>query len=326
MAKNVDDLVDQAFQALEEERLEAALDLAERALLDAPKQRDAWLIKATCLEALGEVERARREFEGLTEHHADDAEVWVRAAEFCHHVLGDLEAAEEALHTALEIADGEEGDEEMAVQANLLLAELYLDVGDLETAQEHAQTAKTLDRDNPDAEVMLGEVLFEMGEFEDAGKAASRAMGAERRAVRGAAAMAFEMARSLEPVSFPEGLEMTDAELMETAKGAMADLPEEHKSFVSPLRLSVAALPPLEDIKGGHVSPTAPLALKGEALDADGGAPRPTEMVIYRNNVLRHCVSRDDLGEGLAQAVAMEVEAFLFDDDDLPNPDDALPN
>jgi tetratricopeptide (TPR) repeat protein len=276
-----------------------------------------------------------------SEHHADDAEVWVRAAEFCHHVLGDLEAAEEALHTALEISDGEEGDEEMAVQANLLLAELYLDVGDLETAQEHAQTAKTLDRDNPDAEVMLGEVLFEMGQFEDAGKAASRAidkdqrhpgawflrgMVAERSADTAAAAKAFEKARTLDPDSFPEGLEMTDAELMETAKAAMADLPEEHKSFVSPLRLSVAALPPLEDIKGGHVSPTAPLALKGEALDADGGAPRPTEMVIYRNNVLRHCVSRDDLGEGLAQAVAMEVEAFLFDDDDLPTPDDALPN
>src|SRR5688572_2204566 len=115
-SKNED--LERAYDAFDDGRYEAALGDAEAALKTTPKDRDAWLLKAACLDALGDAESALSEYEALTEQFPDDAEVWVRLADLCHLGMGDVEMAIEALTTALEIAEpddpADEGDEEMA--------------------------------------------------------------------------------------------------------------------------------------------------------------------------------------------------------------------
>jgi tetratricopeptide (TPR) repeat protein len=341
--KKLDALLEKAFDAMEESDFEAALDLAEEALKEQAGQRDAWLLKATCLDALGDEDAAQHEYEALTEAFPDDAEVWVRVGDFCHFSAGDLDAAEDALKTALEIAE-EEGDggpdEEMAFEAHLRLAQLYMDTGDLEDALTHAQDARGMDRDSADAEVAVGEVLFELGRFDDAGKSASKAvdkdnrhagayflrgMVLERAGTSDAATKAYEKARTLDPETFTPSMQMTDDALLDAVAEAMGELPSEHQGFLKDIKLTVQALPSDEDVRVSHVSPSAPLAFKGLPLDDDPGDAKPRELLLFKSNMLRNRHDRDALMESLVPTLGMEVDLFLSDDEEQGLPQD-LPN
>src|SRR5687768_10305353 len=89
--------LDDAYQAFDAGRFESALELVEGALKATPGDRDAWLLKATCMDAMGDTDGALQEYEALTEQFPDDAEVWVRLADLSHHGLGEPEMAVEAL-------------------------------------------------------------------------------------------------------------------------------------------------------------------------------------------------------------------------------------
>lgn len=325
--------LDQGYSAFDEGELETALTLAEKVLKEEAENRDAWLLKAVSLDGVGQTEEAMAAFETLTTAHPDDAEAWVRMADACHHSLGDLDGALELLQTALQAAepqdDEDDGDEEMAFEAHLRMVEVYLDLGEHEQALRHAEVARSMDRDSADAEVARGQVMFEMGNMEEAEKAAARgvdkdnrhggayflrALVLERKGDAAGAVRAMERACTLEPESFVRSIQRTQDQVRAQLQDAVAKLPEKLRTFYSNMEIMVSDLPADQDLPsaGGVVSPGARLALEGPPLNGDTTPrPRPQALRVYRQNALRGCQDDDELREVLQQALVVEAAELL---------------
>lgn len=339
--------LDAAYAAFDEGRYEDALTAADAVLDQDPDDRDAALLHAACVDALGDPEAALQEYEDLCDRFPDDAEIWLHMGELCHDGMDDADMALEAFENALEAAttEGQE-DEEIAFEAHLRLVDVCLDLADMEEALEHARSAKTMDPESGDAELSYGRVLFEMGQFEEAQKAAARTvekdsqnaggyylrgMVLERAGDQAGAKESFERAANLEPEVFPVGMEFNPAQLQDVARQAMEELPEKVRDYLKKLKITVEDLPSDADILagGGQLSPSATAAMKGTPLteEADVENPfdhLPTALVLYRRNLQRGCKDQEELKEELAVSMIDEVGAFLnlSEDELIPGQDD----
>lgn len=332
--------LDAAYAAFDEGRFEDALKSADAVLAKDPGHRDAALMHAACVDALGDAEAALQEYEDLCERFPDDAEIWLLAGELCQDGLDDPEMALEAFEKALDAATKEaHEDEEVALEAHLRLVDVYLDLGGLEESLEHAQAARALDRDSADAELAIGRVEFELARFEDAKKSAAktidkdpqhaggyylRGLVLERLGDAAGSRKAFRRAEELEPEVFPAGKEVAPDELRALAGKAMDELPPAVRAYLRKLDVVIEDLPSDADLAGnvGQLSPASAVAMKGTPLaeEAEGNPFEhlPSALVLYRLNLCRACKTADELKEELAACLIDEVGSFLnLSGDDL---------
>ncbi|MEW5853187.1 MAG: tetratricopeptide repeat protein [Myxococcota bacterium] len=339
MAKPQPVNLDDAYQAFDDGNYEDALRLSEAALKKAPKDRDAALLHAACVDAMGDPEGALAEYEDLTRRYPHDAEVWVRMGDVCVAALNDPEMAYEALTQALEAAttEGHE-DEEMLLEAHLRLVDVCLDLRELDEALRHAKAAKQMDKDNSDVELALGRAEFERGNMDEALKAAARAVDKDPQNagayfLRGLvlerqgnpdAEKAFERSERLDPEFFSRGVTVTAEELRAVAQSALEELPSRVRDYMRKLQINVEDLPSDVDVRssGGTLSPSALGAMRGTPLseesDADPFTHMPRDFTLYRLNLMRVCRSRKELQDEVAMTMVDEVGHFLhLTEDDL---------
>lgn len=326
------DCVDQAHQASLGGRREEAL---------------AWLDEALRLNPLGaEAYSSRGEILWDNGHYDDALRAFERAADadpgFCPAQLNRIEILIEEFQEfeeALELSDqllreGLEPSEEAEVYYLKAKALFYLE--DLEGALFLLRRALKV---NPDVAVYRGfegQILFELGRFNDAMSSLSMARGLEPESAHTLYHLAlclehsgqyeqaqgyFERSALLEPDLYPEPVRISLDQFEAVAAAAVASLPEHIRHYVDQCPILIEELPDASLVREGDLSPQILGLFQGiPVTDPDASAPRLDidRIVLFKRNLEKVAGDREELVEQIQITVKHEIGHFLgLDEEDV---------
>ena len=264
-------------------------------------------------------------FETLTESEWERVEqVWDLVEE------GELERAREALvalqrergrHPDLSIVDAalylEQGEAERALEALSgaersadpsqffhLRSLAHFELVQLETARDDAERAITVNPALAEAHELLSRIHEHLGD--------------EARASEHAA-----QARRIDPESFPEPIEIPDAEFDGLVEQGLRELPERVREQLTDVQVLVEPLPSRELLTAS--TPALPPDILGlfvgrhllERSHSDLPG-MPVAIHLFRRNLLRACADREELAKEIRITLQHEVGHLLgLDEDDL---------
>lgn len=132
-AETIEALLDRAEEALEEGKLEVALEICEQVLRMAPGHAGAWFVQGDALRALGRLEDAAESYRSAALRQPDHAASWSSLALTCFELLRFDEARRAASRAVREAPDTAE-----AWWVRALIRERNEDLEGAERAQIHA--------------------------------------------------------------------------------------------------------------------------------------------------------------------------------------------
>jgi predicted Zn-dependent protease with MMP-like domain/Tfp pilus assembly protein PilF len=324
-----DPRVEAAWRALEGGDVDGARQQARALEAGSP---EALLLLAACAREAGEDAEAVRT---LREAVAADPEwatpeLWLAeilagnpdtAAEALQHAERALDLAEEeseflsavALKAGLEIeaGDSEEakatlaelppadvrlGDLELALE----IADLYLAVGEPETARQRLQVLCDESPRSADAWYALGCAAEELGDDAEMQRAWKRAWTLDA-----APRAEDEMA---------ETERLSEAEVAAVAEAALEELPARARELLAGIPIVIAELPAEADVDAG-LDPRA-LGLfsgtpHGDSGTGLGGQPGLTQILLFRRNLERAAADEDELREEIRTTLLHETGHFF---------------
>jgi predicted Zn-dependent protease with MMP-like domain/Flp pilus assembly protein TadD len=334
-----------ARTAIEEDRADEALRLADEAAAAAPRSAPALHCRAAALELLGRTEEARVAYGRAAEEGKHDPELLADAARFLVEGVPDDEVERVDLEQGLDLARRgsrlaeRAGDDELAVELALVEARA---LSQLDRPEEALASLARAERFAPgDAEVLLekGMALHELCRFEEARVAllAAEAVAAddpwiahglgllaERRGDEDEARRRFARARRLAPEEFPRPIRLSPQAFEAAVEGALAALPEGVRRYLSNVAITVEDLPSDDDLLGSD-PPLSPGILGlfrgapwGQKASMDPWSHLPSSIVLYQRNLERFAESRAELVEQIGVTLVHEVGHFLgLDEEEL---------
>lgn len=332
--ERLEQLLDEAEDALSDGESEGALDAAEAALELSPRCVDALHYRAAALAALARTDEAHEAYRAALKAAPDDLEVLRSAVDL---LVVDLGEEHDALEDALDLCEralrlARKTGEPALLADFLLLSGMALGkLGESRRALPPLEEAARLRPDDPETALELGIALFTLVRLDEARKAFESVLArepaqawahhylgliAERRGEPEAARKHLRKARSLSPEDFPAPVELTHEEFDRAVHDALAQLPERVRRYLTNVSISVEDIPADEDLTGDP--PLAPDLLglfSGPAYtDRTTGDPWshfPSAIVLYQKNLQRACRSRDELIEQIGVTLVHEVGHFL---------------
>lgn len=316
-----EELLERAWDLLEDGDIDGARAIGERLLDDAASRPDALLVLAACHRENGDAVRA---LETLREAQDADPE-WAMPALWTAEILatepGRVEEALSLASQAVELAD----EEEVFLDALALKAGIEVGLGRLDAAREtlaeapppgEAEVPPPIAREFAHLYLAVGDAAASRERFEalvadDAADAdAWHGLGFAADALNDATARdrAWLETLSLDMAADDDmgGDAFTDAELTEIAAAARETLPKRAKALLAGVPLRSTAYPTTDEVRAGH-DPRHVLRF----VRSDGSGSVPSEVVFYRKSIERECDDAEALSEELSDALLREVESVL---------------
>jgi predicted Zn-dependent protease with MMP-like domain len=184
-----------------------------------------------------------------------------------------------------------------------------------------------------------GQILFEMGRYEDARYSLERglaldaesahalyhmALVLEHLAEAGDAEGLFARAAHLAPDIYPLPVRMEPEEFQAAAESAVAELPEELRRYVANCPLIIESLPERELVQGENISPQVLGLFMGRPVTEPGASPtfgtglvvEPDRVLLFQRNLEKVAQSREELVEQIQVTVKHEIGHLLGLDED----------
>lgn len=331
----LDELLDEANDALADGRSAEALEKAKQALADAPNDLEALGLRAAALTELGAWEQADAAYADLMKREPKEPTWALAAADLFVRQPGDDPERTEAAFALLEnIAGAVRKDDRLRFEWALTRALCFLAEGELEGAREDLEIALKVEPEDYEARQTYAEVLLELGKLAAAKTALEKlaedfpddpaawhflGVLAERAGDEVKAEACFRTATGLDAEAFPPATKLSEAEFDAAVKEAIAKLPEHAKAELGNVTMSVEPFPDDASL-GGEVTPLILGVFVGTPIDARSPVVAEhhltAEIILYQRNLQRFARTRDELIEQIGITVLHEVGHLLGLDED----------
>lgn len=328
-----DDNLENGWRSFEDGQFEKAKAIAEAELREDPENPEALLLLAAGQRGLGELEQALTALKQATEIAGDWSapELWM--AEI---LAQDLDRPVEALAHASEALERAEEEDEF-IDAVVLKAGLEIQLGKNRAAR------KTLDELPPLGEVKLPTetaldlaYLFLEADAEDEAEQRFRAivdedqgneeawyglgLAAEARNDEKGKREAWLRVLALDAATPIQEPHMSEQEMAEVAEQALHELPERARKLIENVPILIVDLPARDEVERG-LDPRLLGLFAGQAY-ADGstmgGPAQLTQILLFRKNLERMAIDKDDLREQIRITLLHETGHFFgMSEDDL---------
>ncbi len=324
------DCLDQAMEASHGGRTEEALAWLDEALRAQPDGAEAHNGRGEILWDEGKVDQALHEFERSIEADPKFVTAHLNRAEL---MVEDLAEFERAVQLCDELLAGDPDqprlDRGTEAEVYYLKAKAVFYLDDLEGASFLARRAlKTI------GEVAIyrafdGQILFELGRFQEARRALETAAAMdseaghavyhlalvlERLGEEEASASCFDRANALDPDRYPLPTRVDEVFFRQAAGEALDNLPRSIREYVQDVPVLVDDYPSEELMAGENISPQVLGIYCGvPRTEAEGNAPTEdvTRVILYKRNLEKICRDRNELIEQIQVTIRHEIGHHL---------------
>ncbi len=321
--------LDQAMEARERGAADEALRWVAEAIRANPQGAESHNLRGEILWDEGRFEDALSEFDRAVEVSPDLLPAHLNRIEI---LIEEFDELEQATELADDLLGGplEKADE---AEVYYLKAKALFYLEDLSGAMFLLRRAI---QTNGEAEVYRsfeGQLLFEMGRFDEAEQALARArvlapdyphaiyhLALVKEAIGrfDQADALFAEAARLAPDNYPIPIRMELGEVEAAAEEALRTLPPKVRRYVKNVPILLEDLPDADTVRRDNVSPLVLGMFMGEPLGASEGAPwgtqqplEPTRIVLYKRNLERVAQSREQLVEEIQTTVKHEIGHYF---------------
>jgi predicted Zn-dependent protease with MMP-like domain len=323
------DCLDQAMEASHGGRTEEALAWLDEALRAHPDGAEAHNGRGEILWDEGRIDEALHEFRRALEADPKFVTAHLNRAELLIEDLGEFEQAlglcDELLAGDPELPRLDRGTE---AEVHYLKAKAVFYLDDLEGALFLVRRALKTAGDVAIYRAFEGQILFELGRFEDARRVLEvavaldpesghavyhQALVLERLGDEGARAC-FTRANALDPEHYPLPVEMDEETFRRAAAEALDNLPRSIRDYVSDVPVLIEDYPSPRLLSNENVSPQILGIYIGVPRTEAGPTVQPsdvTRVVLFKRNLEKVCRDREDLIEQIQVTVRHEVGHHL---------------
>jgi predicted Zn-dependent protease with MMP-like domain/Flp pilus assembly protein TadD len=324
------DCLDQAMEASHGGRTDEALAWLDEALRAHPEGAEAHNGRGEILWDEGKVEEALHEFERAIDADPKFITAYLNRAELMVEDLSEFEQAvalcDELLAGRPELPRLDRGTEG---EVHYLKAKAVFYLDDLEGALFLVRRALKTAGEVAIYRSFDGQILFELGRFDDARRSLETAVAMDPEAAHAVyhqglvlerlgqedeAARAFAKANALDPERYPLPAVVDEALFRSAAAEAFDNLPRSIREYVEDVPILVEDWPSEDLLAEESVSP--------QILGIYIGTPRTqaeisaqprdlTRIVLYKRNLEKVCRDRDDLIEQIQVTVRHEIGHHL---------------
>lgn len=330
------DCLDQAVQASSAGRLDEALAWIDEALRANPGGAEAINNRGEILWDHGRVEDALREFNHALDLNAELLAAELNRAELLIEEFGEYEEPLETLDNLLQLQL------EPVVEADVyyLKAKAYFYADDLDAALFLLRRAVQTQGELAVYMAFEGQILFELGRYEESRKRLERALVLEPETAHTVYHLAlleehagnpveaeqmFQKAAGLAPELYPLPVRMELDEFEAVASEALDSLPPAIRRYVENCPVLIEEIPSRDLVQGENVSPTLLGLFAGIPATEPGAGPSGSEprveldrVFLFKRNLERHAHSREHLIEQIQITVKHEIGHFLgMDEEEL---------
>jgi predicted Zn-dependent protease with MMP-like domain len=333
MKKKIDrywDCLDQAMEASHGGRTEEALAWLDEALIAHPDGAEAHNGRGEILWDEGKVEEALHEFvrslsadPKFTTAHLNRIELLVE----------DLGEFEQAVLFIDELLSGNPDlprlDRATQAEVHYLKAKGVFYLDDLEGALFLVRRSLMTLNDVAIYRAFEGQILFELGRFEEARRALLAATALdpesghaiyhialvhERLGEDEASEAAFEKANALDPDHFPMPTRVDEEFFRQVTAEALENLPRSIREYIADVPVLVEDYPPNDLLRAQKISPQILglyIGVPRTEAEASDPAEDLTRVILFKKNLEKLCRDRDDLIEQIQVTVRHEVGHHL---------------
>jgi predicted Zn-dependent protease with MMP-like domain/Flp pilus assembly protein TadD len=318
--------LDQGWRQIEGGEYANALRLAEAELRADPESPDALLLLGACHRWQGDLEAALAAFARAS---AADPE-WCEPALWLAEIYAqEMDSPAQALDHATTALDRAEEEEEF-LDAVVLKAGIEIQLGRLRAAQATLSelpaagevvlpAEQTLDLAHLFLEAEMGEEaelrfrLLTEADAEDAEAWYGVGLCAEERGDEEGKRAAWRRVLDLDGKAPLDSPHMSEAEMAEVAEQALRELPKAASKLIASVPILVVDLPAAEEVEQG-VDPRLLGLFEGAAYaeaSSLGSAPQLTRILLFRKNLERLALDREDLREEIRITLLHETGHFF---------------
>jgi tetratricopeptide (TPR) repeat protein len=334
-----DSLVDRAGARFEAGDYETALVCAEEAAQENPDSVEAHHGRALALAQLGQLNEARDAITRALALDPDDPETLAAAADLYVNRLGPSTQLTEigltyAERAARILRRGQQP--RLAARAALIEGQALNDLGRASEALPRIEAALQIRPDDVETRYERAVAFFEVCKFNEAKAGLEWVLKRDpdhayahhylgltlERTDEAAARPHFARARALRPRDFLAPVIPTPAEFQKLLDEVTAQLPADAREAIARVPLEVTDLPLLTDLTAEEppLSPTVLGLFRGVPEGAtckppDGGVIPSQAIVLYRRNLARAVVDRDELRREVRKTLLHEVGHMKGEDD-----------
>ena len=324
------DCLDQAMEASHGGRTDEALAWLDEALRAHPDGAEAHNGRGEILWDEGRIDEALHEFERSLQADPKFVTAHLNRAELLVEDLGEYEQAVR-LCDALLGGDRElpRLDRTTEGEVHYLKAKAVFYLDDLEGALFLTRRALKTVGEVPIYRAFDGQILFEIGRFEDARRSLELAVTLDPEAGHAiyhvalvlerlgddeAAAHAFRKANALDPDHYPLPVAVEDEFFRHAVSEALDNLPRSIREYVSDVPVIVEDHPSEELMSNENVSPQILgiyIGVPRTQVEVGAQAEDLTRIVLFKRNLEKVCRDRDDLIDQIQITVRHEIGHHL---------------
>ncbi len=316
----------------EEGDFEAALDRFDRAVAMSPQSADAHNSRGNALMMLGRHEDALASFEKSLSMEPGFVKAALNRAELLVDHLGRPEegqaVCDRLLKRPLELID--------AADAYFVKSKAALTLGDLRVALAMSEKAIGLATDRPEFIALRGGILFEQGNYrkaivdldkalrlapEDPDSHYRRGITLEKLGRDDEAREAFGHAARLDAEHYPLPMEISPEDFERAAEEALDSIEPAVREFLRNVPVLVEDFPSRRVVSEDNVSPQILGLFVGSAHEEKTSlaqATVPDQIILFRKNLEKVAVTREELLEEIRKTVLHEVGHYLgFEEHEL---------
>lgn len=324
------DCLDQAMEASHGGRTEEALAWLDEALRAHPDGAEAHNGRGEILWDEGRVEEALYEFERSLRADPKFVTAHLNRAELLVEDLGEYEQAvslcDELLGGQAELPRLDKGSEG---EVYYLKAKAVFYLDDLEGALFLTRRAMKTSGEVPVYRAFDGQILFELGRFEEARRSLDTAVALdpesghafyhlalvlERLDELEPSQRAFQNANALDPEQYPLPASVDEAFFRGAVAEALDNLPRSIREYVEDVPVLVEDWPSEDLLAGEGVSPQILGIYIGTPRTEAGATHQPidvTRVVLFKKNLEKICRDRDELIDQIQITVRHEIGHHL---------------
>ncbi len=324
------DCLDEAMDASHGGRTQEALEWLERALQARPDGAEAHNGRGEILWDEGRLDDALAEFELAVKADPKFVPSHLNRIELLLEEYGALEQAVEQCDRLLSGVDdlprldrGTEG------EVHYLKSKAYFYQDDLEGALFLVRRALKTGGEQSAPRAFEGQILFELGRFEEARRQLERAVAIdpesahavyhlglvlERLGEHEASSRALARANALEPESYPLPVPIGEHEFESAAAEALENVPRSIREHIEGVPLLIEDFPGEELMRHENLSPQILGLFLGVPRTEAAVTDQPTDLTrifLFKKNLEKVCRDRDDLVEQIQITVKHEVGHYL---------------
>lgn len=331
------DCLDQAMEASHGGRTEEALAWLEEALKVHPGGAEAHNGRGEILwdegridEALYEFERATATDPKFTAAHLNRAELLIE--EFAEFELA-LDACDELLAGRAELP---RPDRILQAEIHYLKAKALFYLDDLEGAIFLVRRALKTSGDQPLYSAFEGQLLFELGRFDEARRVLEHAVGIDPDSAHAVYHLGLVLERldgvqeaqpylaranALDPEHYSLPVRVGEAFFRRALEAALRNLPRSVREYIDNVPVLVEDLPSLELTFRESVSPQILglfIGVPRTQATLTEQVPALDRIILFKRNLEKVCVDREDLVDQIEVTVRHEIGHYLgLDEDDI---------